>query len=121
MGQYHGYIRMTPSVLMCGEYCVYVLLEYLVFTVKLYNSDGCVDCDRYTSGGNVTGETSTVYAVLLDWPSNSSVLLGALSSHHVTSVEMLGLTGTRAVQHCTCRNRIFRDMCLVCVWLYLLW
>ncbi|XP_065897280.1 alpha-L-fucosidase-like [Dysidea avara] len=48
----------------------------------------------YTSGGNVTGETSTVYAVLLDWPSNSSVLLGALSSHHVTSVEMLGLTET---------------------------
>ena len=41
----------------------------------------------------MTGETSTVYAVLLDWPSNSSVLLGALSSHHVTSVEMLGLTG----------------------------
>jgi len=72
---------------------VYVLLEYLVFTVKLYNSDGCVDCDRYTSGGNVTGETSIVYAVLLDWPSNSSVLLGALSSHHVSSVEMLGLTG----------------------------
>jgi len=71
---------------------VYVLLEYLVFTVKVYNSDGCVDCDRYTSGGNVTGETSTVYAILLDWP-NSSVLLGALSSHHVSSVEMLGLTG----------------------------
>jgi len=41
----------------------------------------------------VTGETSTVYAVLLDWPSNSSVLLGALSSHHVSSVEMLGLIG----------------------------
>ena len=73
---------------------MYVLLEYLVFTVLAYNSDGCIDCGRYTSGGNVTGEeTSTVYAVLVEWPSNNSVLLGALSSHHVSSVEMLGLTG----------------------------
>ena len=53
-------------------------------------SDACIDCDRYTSAGNVT---STVYAVLLDWPSNSSVLLGALSGHHVSSVVMLGVTG----------------------------
>jgi len=50
---------MTPM-------CVYVLLEYLVFTIKLYNSDGCDDCDRYTSGGNMTGKTSIVYTVILD-------------------------------------------------------
>ena len=60
----------------------------------VYSNDGCIDCGRYTSGGNVTGEeTSTVYAVLVEWPSNNSVLLGALSSYHVSSVEMLGLTG----------------------------
>jgi len=64
-----------------------------VFVVHSNSDVCCVDCDRYTSDGNVTGETSTVYAVLLDWPSNGSVLLGALLSHHVSSVEMLGLTG----------------------------
>ena len=70
---------------------MYVLLEYLVLTVLVYS---CIDCGRYTSSGNVTGgETSTVYAVLVEWPSNNSVLLGALSSHRVSSVEMLGLTG----------------------------
>ncbi|XP_065896195.1 alpha-L-fucosidase-like [Dysidea avara] len=41
------------------------------------------------------GETapSSVYAILLDWPSSNSVLLGALASYHVSSVEMLGLPG----------------------------
>ena len=72
--------------------CIKVFGVYSFFLV--YNSDGCIDCGRYTSGGNMTGEeTSTVYAVLVEWPSNNSVLLGALSSHHVSSVEMLGLTG----------------------------
>ena len=48
---------------------------------------------RYTApgGGNAT---SSVYAILLDWPSSNSVLLGAFTSYHVSAIEMLGLAGT---------------------------
>ena len=48
---------------------------------------------RYTAPGGETAPSS-VYAILLDWPSSNSVLLGALASYHVSSVEMLGLPGT---------------------------
>jgi len=48
---------------------------------------------RYTAPGGETAPSS-VYAILLDWPSSNSVLLGALASYHVSSVEMLGLSGT---------------------------
>ena len=53
----------------------------------------------------MTGEeTSTVYAVLVEWPSNNSVLLGALSSYHVSSVEMLGLAGKVCTVFTTCAS-----------------
>ena len=52
---------------------------------------------RYTAVGNDTDgvvDQSTICAMLVDWPStNNSILLGALSSYHVSSVEMLGLSG----------------------------
>ena len=53
---------------------------------------------RYTAIGNDTGAAanqSTICAMLVDWPSNNDnmLLLGALSSYHVSSVEMLGLSG----------------------------
>ena len=40
-------------------------------------------------------DQSTVCAMLVDWPSNNNniLLLGDLSSYHVSSVEMLGLSG----------------------------
>jgi len=92
---------------------VYVLLEYLVFIVKL--------CDRYTSDGNVTGETSTVYAVLLDWPSNGSVLLGALSSHHVSSVEMLGLPGMFGFVLFVEVNSLITTSSSFCIYIYIIY
>ena len=47
---------------------------------------------RYTAVGNNTD--GTICAMLVDWPSdNNSIVLGALSSYHVSSMEMLGLSG----------------------------
>jgi len=59
---------------------------------------------RYTAPGGENA-TSSVYAILLDWPSSNSVLLGALTSYHVSSIEMLGLAGTVNSGHC-CTGRI---------------
>ena len=56
-------------------------------------------CIRYTAAGNqseLVFQTVTC-AVLLDWPSNNTVMLGALSSTHVTTVEMLGLKGQATI------------------------
>ena len=52
----------------------------------------------YTAVGNDTSgvaDQSTICAMLVDWPSNNDnmLLLGDLSSYHVLSVEMLGLSG----------------------------
>jgi len=48
---------------------------------------------RYTAPGGETA-SSSVYAILLEWPSNNIVHLGALASYHISSIEMLGLAGT---------------------------
>ena len=37
--------------------------------------------------------------MLLDWPTSNSVVLGALSSAHVSTVEMLGLEGRDCVTY----------------------
>ena len=55
---------------------------------------------RYTAaGGGESGLASQtiICAVLLDWPSNNTVTLGALSSTHVSTIEMLGLNGKGVV------------------------
>ena len=56
---------------------------------------------RYTAVGSESGffSETVICAVLLDWPSNNTVMLGALSSTHVSKVEMLGLDGDTVYSH----------------------
>ena len=48
---------------------------------------------RYTAASSEAASQKVIYAVLLDWPNNNTVILGALESAHVSTVEMLGLNG----------------------------
>ena len=74
---------------------------------KINDHDIC----RYTAVGNNTDGAVTICAMLVDWPStNNNILLGALSSYHVSSVEMLGLSGM-SLRYCTCVFRLDMYMC----------
>jgi len=78
--------------------CYSIIINYIVFNyVATKLQYFC--CIRYTAVGSESGFVSeaAICAVLLDWPSTNTVMLGALSSTQVSKVEMLGLNGEYCV------------------------
>ena len=83
----HGLIRMIHSQKISGTLCTFPFkcATNFVFLVEMHIS---VLLCRYTS------QQHAVYAIVLDWPANNTLSLGAPVTTTKTTVNMLGYAGS---------------------------